>query len=97
MSGRHVRNDKHTSEAENEGLSASKEIVAIRARRAELAAAMEAIPEDAAEAVDALKQRDHDLHARLAELQDSFGHIDPETPPDPDDGPPADRTLIPPL
>ena len=95
MPGRHVRT--HDIEEQDEATAASKEIVAVRAKRAEIAAALELVPEDLSEAVNALKKRDKKLHARMAELQDLFGDHLHEDVPDLEDGPPADRSLIPPL
>ena len=77
--GRHEADAPATSEAED----VSREIVTIRRRLDEIEQGLEAVPGEAAEAIEALNERDHDLRERLAHLQSFFaepleGSVDPD-------------------
>lgn len=71
--------------------TASREIVKVRRRLAEIEEERAALPQDAFSERADLLDEEHHLHARLGELQDSFSHtdqitqelrsIDPRTPP----------------
>ncbi len=95
MAGKHSR----TTEIEelSEATAISREIVAVRARRAQIESALEIVPSDLTEAVEVLEAAHHELGDRLGQLQEMFTDPNPDDIPDPEDGPPADRSLIPPL
>lgn len=72
--------------------TASREIVKLRRRLAEIEEERAALPKDAFSERADLLDEEHHLHARLGELQDTFSHtdheiteelrsIDPRTPP----------------
>ena len=95
MTGRHSRTPE--SEEQSAAMAVSQEIVAVRARRTQIEEALEVVPEDLAEAIEVLKTRHHQLGDHLAKLQEVFTDPNADEIPDLEDGPPADRSLIPPL
>ncbi len=58
--------------------TASREIVKLRRRLAEIEEERAALPKDAFSERADLLDEEHHLHARLGELQDTFSHTDRE-------------------